>query len=399
MGLFIGCGEYLTTFVAQYHGARRPERIGPAVWQGVYFSLLAGGLVAALRPLLRAVFTWAGHAPAVLEHEVTYAGILMVGALPVVLMATLSTFFTGRGQTKLVLLVNVLVTLVNGILDYLWIFGKAGFPRAGVAGAAWATVCSQVVGALVYLGFILAPDARRTYATLSGWRFERGLFARLLRYGLPTGLQFCTEVAAFAAFMLIVGRISTTALAASSIAFNLNLIVFMPLLAMGIAVSALVGRYLGAERPAAAERATWSAFRLGTAYMALCGAGYVLAPRLLVMPYAAGSPGADFAPVADLTVVLLRFVALYSIFDAMNVIFAGGLKGAGDTAFTMWVTVCLAWGVMLVPGFVACVLLGGGVYVAWTTATAYVVLLGLLMRRRFAAGGWKALRVIEAAAG
>jgi MATE family multidrug resistance protein len=175
------------------------------------------------------------------------------------------------------------------------------------------------------------------------------------------------------------------------------MIVFMPLVAMGIAVASLVGRYLGADRPAVAERATWSAFRLGTAYMVLCGAAYLLAPRLLLAPYAAGATGGDFAPVADLAVALLRFVALYSIFDTMNVIFAGGLKGAGDTSFPMWVTVVLAWGVMLVPGFVACVLLGGGVYVAWTTATAYVVLLGLLMRRRFVAGGWKSLRVIEAA--
>ena len=102
-------------------------------------------------------------------------------------MATLSTFFAGRGNTVVVLSVNVLATIVNIVLDYLWIFGKAGFPRPGVAGAAWATVVSQVVGAGVYLWLILRPRFREEYGTLSGWRFESALFRRLLRYGLPSG--------------------------------------------------------------------------------------------------------------------------------------------------------------------------------------------------------------------
>jgi MATE family multidrug resistance protein len=93
--------------------------------------------------------------------------------------------------------------------------------------------------------------------------------------------------------------------------------------------------------------------------------------------------------------VLLCFVALYSIFDMMNLIFAAGLKGAGDTVYPLLLTVTLSWGAMLVPAYVACIRSDGGVYVAWTFATLYVVLLGLLMRRRFRAGEWKALRVIE----
>jgi Na+-driven multidrug efflux pump len=82
----------------------------------------------------------------------------------------------------------------------------------------------------------------------------------------------------------------------------------------------------------------------------------------------------------------------------MNLIFAAGLKGAGDTLYPLGLTLALSWGAMLVPGYVACVVLGFGVYVAWSAASAYVILLGLLMVRRFRAGGWKALRIIEPAA-
>ena len=396
IGLFIGTGEFLTTFVAQYHGARRPRRIGPAVWQGIYFAVLSGFVLAALLPLVGPVFQAAGHPAEVMQAEVTYSSILLKGAFPTVLMVTLSTFFTGRGQTRLVLLVNVATTLVDTVLNYLWIFGKAGFPRMGVAGAAWSTIVAQTLGAVVYLVLILRPAHRRDHATLSGWRLEPALFGRLLRYGLPTGMQYCLEVLAFGLFMLIVGRLGTAALAASSIAFNLNMIVFMPMLGLGFGVSSLVGRYLGADRPELAERSTWSAFWMSLAYFAVCSAVYVLAPGLLIAPYAAGADPSSFAEVGRLTAVLLRIVALYSIFDMMNVVFAGGLRGAGDTTYPLVATLVLGWTAMLAPAWLL-VAHGGGLIAAWAAPTTYIVLLGLLLMRRFRAGRWKSLRVIEPA--
>ncbi len=327
IALFTGTGEYLTTFVAHYFGAGRPERIGPAVWQGVYFSLAAGALVAALAPLAEPIFAFAGHDPRVRAHEVEYARILMVGAFPVVLMAS--------------------------------------------------------------------PRFREAYRTLSGWRFEAPLFGRLLRFGMPTGLQYSIEVGAFALFMMIVGRIGTEPLAASGIAFNLNMIVFMPMVGLAVAVSSLVGRYLGSGKPELAERTVYSAFGMSLLYVLACGALYVFGSGPLLAPYAAGADPAAFAGVAEIARVLLRFVAVYSIFDMMNLIFAAGLKGAGDTVYPLGLTVVLSWSAMLLPGYVACVLLGGGVYVAWSAASAYVILLGLLMVGRFRSGRWKSLRVIE----
>jgi MATE family multidrug resistance protein len=187
IGLFLATGEYLTIFVAQYLGAGRPERIGPAMWQGIYFSLLAGAVVAGLAPLVGPLFAWVGHEPAVREHEVRYASLLLLGTFPFVLMGTLSSFFAGRGETLVVLKVNLLATAANVVLDYLWIFGHLGFPRAGVTGAALATIVSQALGALVLLLLMLRPEARRAYGTVSGWRLDPPLLRRLLRYGLPSG--------------------------------------------------------------------------------------------------------------------------------------------------------------------------------------------------------------------
>lgn len=395
IALFQGTAGYLTTFVAQYHGAGRKHRIGPAIWQGIYFSIAAGLLVAALSPLAAPAFALAGHPADVRAAEVAYSTILMKGALPTILMGALSTFFSGRGRTRVVLAVSVGATALDSVLNYAMIFGHWGFPRMGVAGAAWSTVFGQVVGVCVYGGLMLRGTHRREHATLSGWRFEPSLFWRLLRFGLPTGLQVATEVLAFGLFMLIVGRLGTTALAASSIAFSLNMIVFLPMLGLGVGVSSLVGRYLGADDPRSARRATWSAFRLSLGYFAACGAAYVLLPRLLLAPFAAGADPAAFAGVERLTIGLLRFVALYSIFDMMNVVFAAGLKGAGDTRYPLAATVLLGVVVMLGPAWVMVDRLHAGVYAAWIAPTAYVAILGVLMLRRFRAGRWESMRVIE----
>jgi MATE family multidrug resistance protein len=330
----------------------------------------------------------------VFRYEVDYALVLMLGAFPTVLMPTLSSFFAGRAETRVVLVANVLATIVNAVLDYLWIFGHAGFPRGGVVGAALATVASQVFGCLFYLGLMSRRGFRERFRTLDA-RFDAALFGRLIRYGLPSGLQYSMEIGAFALFMLIVGRIGSAELAASGIAFNLNMIVFMPMLGLGVAVSSLVGRYVAAERPDIAERVTWSAVSACFGYMSACGLLYVLLPRLLLLPYAAGGDAALFAPVEETAVVLLRFVALYSIFDMLNVLFAAGVKGAGDTRYPLAATFVLSWVALLVPAYVWCELLGGGVFAAWSCASAYVILLGLVMMRRFRGGRWKGMRVIE----
>jgi MATE family multidrug resistance protein len=130
-------------------------------------------------------------------------------------------------------------------------------------------------------------------------------------------------------------------------------------------------------------------------YMGACGALYVLGAPLLLAPYGASADPATWPRIAEVSTVLLRFVALYSVFDMMNLIHAAGLRGAGDTLYPMALTFVLAWIVMLVPAWVGCVGLGMGVHFAWSTASLYVLLLGLLMRRRFRAGHWKRMRVIE----
>jgi MATE family multidrug resistance protein len=390
----IGTGEYTTTFIAQYLGAGRPDRIGPVMWQGIWFAVLSGLLLAALAPAAGALFAAAGHSPALRADETSYARILLVGSCPIILMPTLASFFSGRGATRVVLIGNVIASLANVLLDYLWIFGRLGFPEGGVAGAALATVASNVLGAAFFFGSMLQRRFRAEFGTLRGFRLEPRLFLRLLRFGLPAGSQFPLEVLAVAIFTLIVGRLGTDALAATGIAFSLNGLVFLPMVGLGLGVMALVGRYQASGRSDLAERVTWTAFGWSLVYMLLWSLAFWFAPHLLLAPYAAGA-APTFAPVAETAAVLLRFIAVYSIFDMMNAIFAAGLRGAGDTTFPLVAAIVASWGVMLLPTYVACVHLGQGLTVAWSFASLDFVIIGLAMLARYRTGRWRALRVIE----
>ncbi|MHB9027564.1 MAG: MATE family efflux transporter [Candidatus Latescibacterota bacterium] len=395
MSLFIGTASYVSTFVAQYYGAEQEQRIGPVMWQGIYLSALGGLVVLALIPLAGPFFRFVGHPEAVQQYEIVYFQILCFGGITAIGSAALSGFFSGRGETFPVMWINILGTAVNLVFDYLLIFGNFGFPRWGVPGAAFATVLSSVV--TFFLFFFLATRGKyeQRFRTKSARRLDFPLLRRILRFGLPNGVQFFTDVAGFAVFLLLIGRLGTVELAATNIAFNINSLAFMPMIGIGIAVSILVGQSLGKNEVEDAERAAWSGFHITFLYMGTIALLYFVAPDLFLDPFAAGTEGASFVSIHALAVTLLRFVAFYSVFDTMNIVFAAAIKGAGDTRFVMYMLFALSAGVLVIPSYLAIIVFEAGVYIGWIIATAYVSLLGLAFLLRFLGGKWKHMRVIE----
>jgi MATE family multidrug resistance protein len=393
--IFMGTAGYLSTFVAQYYGAKRYHRIGPALWQGVYVSLLGGLVIVCAIPFAEPVFSLVGHSPLVQQNEVAYFKILCLGGGAYSASYALSGFFSGRGKTWPVLWVNVATTVVNLVLDYALIFGHWGFPDLGIRGAGIATVVAGVFSLLMFFALLCSRSNNDTFHTIRGWRLERELFVRLLRYGFPSGVQFFLEMAGFTAFVLLVGRLGIASLAATNIAFNINTLAFMPMIGCGIAVSVLVGQYLGGDKPDRAQSVVYSGFQLTLAYMISIAAAYVLVPDIFVAPFALRADPGGFSEIYGYSVILLRFVAVYSVFDTMNIVFCSAIKGAGDTRYVMLVTVILSVFVFVVPVYLAVVVFELGLMIAWVFATAYIILLGFIFYFRFLGGKWKTMRVIE----
>jgi len=395
VAIFMGTAGYVNTFVAQYYGAKRFHRIGPALWQGVYMSLIGGLLILMAIPFAGPIFKLVGHSPQIQQHEVEYFRILCAGGFFYIASFALSGFYSGRGKTWPVMWVNVFTTVVNLVLDYALIFGRWGLPELGIKGAGIATVAAGAFSFFLFLAILAGGNTNRTYHTLKGWRLDSDLFMRLLRYGFPSGVQFFLEIAGFTGFVLVVGRLGTASLAATNIAFNINTLAFMPMIGFGIAISVLVGQYLGSDKPGLAQVAVYSGFHLTLTYMFAIAAAYVLVPDIFVAPFAYNADPQSFGEIYRYSIILLRFVAVYSIFDALNIIFCSAIKGAGDTRYVMFVTVLLSVFGLIIPVYLVVEVLEFGLMFAWVLATVYVTSLGVIFYLRFLGGKWKHMRVIE----
>ena len=395
---FMGVVGYVNVFVAQYVGAGAPERVGASLWQGIYFSLASGLFLAALYLVAEPLFRFAGHDPEVMRLEVVYFRILTLGAGTVVLATTLSCFYSGRGLTRPVMLINLIGAGLNIPLDYLLINGVGPFPEMGIAGAAVATVISQVVLVALFGLAVFRKRNDHAFAVRRAWAWDSALMRRMLRYGLPGGVQLFLDILVFTFFVFMVGRLGRAELAATNIVIAINTLSFMPMVGMSVAVSTLVGQAIGAGKPSGGVRATTSTLHIALAYMGLVALAFVFLPReLLSFFYTEGSSAAAQSRMVELGVELLRFVAVYSMFDAMVLVYVGSLKGAGDIYFVMWSMALICLGLVIAPLLVGVEVLGMGLYFIWGCVTLYVVVLGLVLRWRYSRGLWKKMRVIEAA--
>ncbi len=392
---FFGICSYSGTFVAQYFGSKQYDKIGAPIWQGFYVALFGAIILLCCIPLATPLFNLIGHDPAIRKHEIIYFRILCLGAFGPMASAGFGGFFSGRGQNWPIMLISSASTVINIVFNYILIFGKLGLEPMGIAGAGYATLISGFSSVVFYLFLMAKKNNDQRFHSWRSWRINFTLLKRLLRFGLPNGVQFFIDIAGFTLFILFIGRIGNTELAASNIAFNINTLAFMPMIGAGIAISMLVGRYLGENKPSLAQKSVYSGFHLTFCYMGLIALLYLLFPSFFLFFYEAQADPEQFQPISDLAKVLLRFVAIYSLFDTMTIIFASAIKGAGDTRFAMWLVGIFSLCFLVLPAYVALFVLKKGIFIAWFIVTAYVSLLGFGFFIRFIQGKWKSMRVIE----
>ena len=395
LSLFFGTSSYVNTFVSQYVGAERFRRVGTALWQGIYFAFFAWLLMLPFVFCAEFIFNTIKHNPEIIPLEVKYFRILHLGTLFVLLNMALSAFFSGRGKTWTVMWVRFLAMFVNIPLDYCMIFGKWGFPEMGIEGAAIATVSSTALTTIVFTILILSPKNRIYFALQKAWQLEKELFGRLLKYGVPSGMQFVVDSLGFTVFLLLLGRLGSIELAATNAAWSLNMLVFMPMIGISIGQSILVGQGIGAKRIGQAVRVTHNAFYMTFAYMGLIGLLFLIIPRTFLTFLLSDGQEQEIFQVIEMAVVFLRFVALYSLFDAVGLVFCSTIKSAGDTKFVMWVSAIMSLGLLIVPSYLFTSVWKTSANVLWGFAAAYIISVSLCFLWRYLQGHWRNMRIIE----
>lgn len=393
-----GICSYATVLAAQYVGARALHRVGPAMWQGIWCALVCAAVLVGACFFARPLFELAGHAPGIMELEIDYFIVLTSGSSFALFGAAVSAYFFGRGLTKPVMMANIAAALVNIPLDYALIFGWWIFPELGIVGAGLATVAGWVAAFLILCLLVFTRENDEVYHVRRGWRPEWGLMKRLVRFGAPSAAQLFVEFTAQTWFMFMLGALGRIELAASNIAFAINSLTFMPMLGLNMATATLVGQAMGAGKPKQAEKASYHALHLAFIYMVSVAALIVLFAGNLMDVFKGSDPQtlAEFPLVRETGIVLLYYVALYSLVDSVNLIFFGTLKGAGDTMMMMKMIVSCVIAVLLIPMLALRALDLITLHSLWILFTSYIFVLALCVLLRFRSHKWQKIKVIEA---
>ncbi len=392
---FMGVVGYVSVFVAQYTGAKEKKGVGVSLWQGIYFALIGGLFMTLLSCTSEHIFAFIGHAETIQTLEITYFRILCIGTVTGLLGTSLSCFFSGRGVTTPVLIIHTAGTILNIPLDYALINGVWGFPEWGIMGAAVATVSSWVLIALLFALAVFTKENNRAYYVIKAWRFNPEIFINLMKYGIPSGIQFFLEILAFTFFILIVGRLGKDALAISNIVLSLNALAYMPMFGFSMGLSTLVGQAIGKKRPDMAVKFTTATTHIVTCYLLFLTILFIFFPEPLINLFLPDYlQPEEKRNLLNSGIILLRFVTLYLFFDSLAIIYTGTLKGAGDTNFIMTAFGTTATFILFIPVYVGVLFLDMGLYYSWSCLTIYIFILYCIVFIRYLTGKWKDMKVI-----
>ena len=370
MGLLLG----LDTLVAQSYGANRLDECHRWLAHGVVLALALWVPVTGLLFLLDASLDRWGLDPAVLPLTLDYFEVVIWSLLPLLLYAAFRRYLQATGSVRPVMMALVAANVVNAAVNWVLIFGNLGAPELGVAGAAWATVFSRVFMAAWLLWAIVAREWSRTPGLFeTPLRIEASWLRRLCALGFPAAMQITLEVGVFAAATALAGRLAPSALAAHQIALNVVGLTFMVPYGLSSAGAVRVGHAVGRADPAGAGRAGWTALLFGVVFMACAAAVFVTLGRPIIAAFTSDPS------VVRTGVALLAIAAVFQLFDGLQGVATGILRGLGDTRTPMLWNLAAHWFIGLPLGYTLCFAAGLGIAGLWWGLSLGLIICGIAL--------------------
>ncbi len=391
MILPMGTVFIIQSFVAQLVGRGERETTPRFAWYGIVIALSAGVLSLALIPAIDPLLALTDYSPEVREQMGEYMRIRIYSVAAVVAIEALGTWYGGLNNTWMAMIGAVIIMVVDLVLNWVLINGHLGAPEMGVAGAALATTIASWVG-FGFLAFAFwrrwggAPRERKI-------QLSRKELGRVVRFGLPSGLNWFLEFAAFQVFVnFVLAGLGDVPVAALNVVIAINSVSFMPAFGLASAGSILAGQAIGRN----ARDDVWPQVKTtllctGT-WMCVIGVVYLVIPQTLLELFDSGDTTGE---LVTLGATMLAISAAWQVFDAISMTLAETLRAAGDTTWTAVVRLILAWAVFTPAAFIVVRVFDGGALGAMACLVAYLALLAGAFALRFRSGAWKKIELIE----
>lgn len=375
------------TLVARRFGETNVTQCGPILNTGLVLCLAFGIPLVIAAPLLaRLIAPLSSNDPQVIEAGAVYLQFRLLGSPFMLFNFVSSGFFAGIGKTEHQMVGSILITATNILLDYLLIFGHAGFPKLGIQGASIASSIALGVGSVYYVIILLLPGYRSQYGALQRpWFAVRWLWP-MVRLSTPILAQRILSNGAWAIFFSLIARIGTVELAATNVMRSIFHLSIMTAVGLGTASAALIGQNLGADKPEKAEQLAWESVKLATYAMITVGLLFVVAPGLVFRIY-----------TTDLSVIAagrlpLMLLGPVQVFAGFALVLSLSLQGAGNTRYVMGIEI------LCVTFYLPTVYFLGlrtplGLVGAWTGEYVYWIVLAIAMIWKFRTGSWKTIKL------
>jgi multidrug resistance protein, MATE family len=373
IGLLLG----LDTLVSQSYGRKDYDGCHRWLAQGIYLALLITPPIMFCVWLVSYGYARFGVATAVAGPAATYLRMLNWGTLPLLIYGASRRYLQGVGQVQVVTVTFVGANLLNWLGNWMLIYGKLGAPKMGVDGSALSTVIARLFMGLALLGFAWRYERKRGHPLFRHWSGpSRVMLKQLVRLGAPAAGQIIAEVGAWNLATLAAGWLTPVALATHQIALNYAALTYMVPLGISAAAAVSVGHAVGAGELARARRAGWLALALGTGFMLLAAVVFLVVPRPLIALYTTDAQVMAVGPA------LLLLAAAFQIFDGIQTVSTGALRGLGETRAPMIANLIGYWFVGLPLGIALCFVLKWGIYGLWIGLTLALVIIAttLLLR-------------------
>lgn len=376
-----------TALIARFIGAGDREQADDVLRQSVFMGALIGLLATAFglsvaRPALRLL----GAPPDVIELGTDYLRTASTVLFFSTLMFIGNASLRGAGDTRTPMYVMLVVNVINVVVAWTAINGPFGLPKLGVVGSALGATTGRLVGGVVVIALLLRGRSG-IRLRLGALRPDWDLIRRILRVGLPSGVEQVLLRTGSMTFARILAGLGTVAYAASQVALNGWSLSFMPGFGFALAATTLVGQALGAGEPDAAQQRGYSAYKMGAGLMGAVGVLFMVFPSQIV-GFFTNDP--EVIAAGSLP---LRMVGLIQPLLAANMIFGGALRGAGDTRYPMLVTGLGIYLARLPLAYALAHVVGWGLPGAWGAILLDFTLRGMFNYLRFRGGRWRQVRV------
>src|SRR5215470_6959462 len=370
VGVLIG----LDTLVAQAFGAGQREDCHRSLLNGIYLSLAMTPFLMAPVWLLPALLAHIHIDPGVAVQAIPYLKALAIGILPLLLYFAVRRCMQAMNMVRPVAFALVSANLINALFNWILIYGKWGAPRMGVVGSGWSTTLARLYMALVLVGYLLFYDHRhRTELLKTQVNIDLVRIRRLFALGLPAAIQMTLEISVFASATALIGRLGAVALASHQIALNTIALTYMVPLGISSAAAVRVGQAIGRRDPLGAQDAGNTTIFLGAAFMTLAGVALLVFPRWIALMYTPDET------VIRSTTLLLATGAAFQLFDGIQTVATGALRGTGDTRTPMLCHFTGYWVIGLPLGAWLCFGRGWGAFGIWSGLSLALIVIGIVL--------------------